>query len=81
MGLDIEGDDRYCLALGRFITNFASAEHFLHRVLRLVTEVSDPVAPAIFSGVRPRGAMDLIRRVHEAKGHPLDKMLEEIFAH
>jgi hypothetical protein len=25
--------------------------------------------------------MDLIRRVHEAKGHPLDKMLEEIFAH
>lgn len=81
MGFFIEGDDRYCLALGRFITSFADAEQFLHRTLRKVTGVSGPVAPAIFSGVRPRAAMDLIRRVHEAQGIRLEDPLEEVFAH
>lgn len=50
-------------ALGRFMIAWADTEAELYRVLVHYTEVSDPVARALFSGTRAKAMMDFIKSV------------------
>ena len=60
-------DDRYHLALGRFIDAFSTAEHNLKFALASVANVPRETAQAIFSGVRVKPAIDFIRRIFESR--------------
>lgn len=73
--------DKYYLALGKFITAFADTEGLVFAILTREARVYPPAAQALFSGVRARGAMDLIARLSEAKGRPLNDLTKSAFRH
>lgn len=43
-------------------------EDFMSTMLRVASELSDPVARSVFSGTRLRTSMDFINRIYEATG-------------
>ena len=61
---------RYWRSLGKFVDQFASVETGIHILLWERTRTPLEIAQAVFSGVRIKDAMSLIRRVSEV--HPLD---------
>lgn len=72
-------NDRYHLALGRFVEAFATAETSLHVLLWAVSATTVGVSRAIFSGTRARTAIDFIRRIAEAERMPLGDALDDAF--
>jgi hypothetical protein len=58
-----EEDQRFERALGRFMIAWADTEAELYRVLVQYTQVSDPVARALFSGTRAKAMMDFIKSI------------------
>ena len=58
-----EEDQSFERALGRFMIAWADAEAELYRVLVYYSQVSDPVARALFSGTRAKGMMDFIKSI------------------
>jgi hypothetical protein len=74
-------DASFELALGRFIIAFADAEAELHKVLVQYSQVSDPVARALFSGTRAKGMIDFIRSIAHNSAMPTDRRddLEYVF--
>lgn len=73
--------DKYYLALGRFADAFADAEDHIYEALGLTAGVDAATARALFSGVRPRGAIETIGRLYEARSKTLDPQLNEAFQH
>lgn len=74
--------ERYWLALGRFIHEFASVETSVQTLLWIVTDTSPQVAKAIFSGTRSDTACSYIRRTLQAQGQrELPPLLERAFSH
>ncbi len=61
---DDETRQRY-QALGRFVQLFAGTEALLQLTLWSAARVSNPIAKAIFAGVRPELAIQHIRRIFE----------------
>lgn len=61
------GRDNYWRALGKFIDEFASIETGMHLLLQQRTRTPLELARAVFSGVRVKDAMDLIRRVAQVR--------------
>jgi hypothetical protein len=50
-------------AFGQFILSFSQSEGMLYSVLVAMTGAPDPIARAIFSGVRARGMCDFIKAI------------------
>ncbi len=75
-------DENFERALGRFIIAFADAESELHKVLVQYSQVSDPIARALFSGTRAKGMIDFIRSIAHNSAMPADRRgdLEHVFA-
>jgi HEAT repeat protein len=69
----MNNDDKYHLALGRFVDAFATAEHNLKFALASTAEVSREAAQALFSNTRVDAAIELIKRLHEANSNDLHK--------
>jgi hypothetical protein len=63
----IEEEDRYLLALGRFISAFSQAEGAVQLAFWELAGVSSPIAQAVFSGVRVDAASSFIARIAAAK--------------
>lgn len=81
MSDDLNDNDRDALArmldepfvdywpeLGRFIHNFSGVERILFYLVVKLSDASDEVGKAAFSGLRVDGAKDTINRILEAKG-------------
>ena len=67
-------NEKYYLALGRFIQRFAGIEASLQSLLWRYAEVSPEIARSIFSGVRVDQAMSFIKRLHKSREiemHPM----------
>lgn len=62
----------YWSELGRFIHRFAMLEQQIHFMLRLYAETTEIIAQAVFSGVRGKPGLDLIKRLREVKALPDD---------
>lgn len=58
-------DEAFVSAFGRFMLAWTDAEAELYLVLRHYAKVSDPIARAIFSGVRASGMIDFVRSIAE----------------
>ena len=74
-------DDRYHLALGRFIDAFSTAEHNLKFALASVANVPRETAQAIFSGVRVKTAIDFINRIFESRSEKVPQDLKTALSH
>lgn len=74
-------DVKFECALGRFIIAFADAEAELYKVLVQYSQVTHPVARALFSGTRAKGMMDFIRSIAHNTAMPSDRRedLEHVF--
>jgi len=68
--------DKYHLALGRFIEAFAVAELWVLRALWATAGVNESVGTAALSGMRSRGAIDLIGRLFETRNTTLPAQLD-----
>ena len=79
--INTDSDDRYHLALGRFIDAFATAEHNLKFALGSVANVPRDTAQAIFSGVRVKQAIDFINRIFESRKTPIPLDLRNALGH
>jgi hypothetical protein len=55
----------YHQALGQFLDMFSNIEAIMHLVLRYYAQTPEPIALAIFSGVRVDGAMNYVNRIIE----------------
>ena len=73
-------DEKFYAALGRFVIAFSSAEHGVNSTLAIFSKTYGPVGRAIFSGTRAKGAIDFVRRIHEAQGIEMHPGLAAIFA-
>ena len=71
----------YWEALGRFVHYYSRVENTMKATLRLVSRTSPATARALFSGVRIRNAIDMIRRAREEQGRKIPKYVEEAFDH
>lgn len=60
---DLRHDPVYFEALGRFCHEYATLEAVIFNTLRFYAKIPNPMARAVFSGVRVRTAMDFIRRI------------------
>lgn len=58
---------RFHTAIGRFVCEYAAIETTMHQILRVVADVPHLSTRVMFSGMRLRGAVDLIRRFYEAR--------------
>lgn len=74
-------EEEFERALGRFIIAFADAEAELYKVLVQYSQVTDPVARAIFSGTRAKGMIDFIRSIAHNSAMSADRRddLEQVF--
>lgn len=77
----MNNDDKYHLALGRFIDAFATAEHNLKFAMAHVSGVPRETAQAIFSGTRVKLAMDFIRRIFESRNKLVPQDIEKALSH
>lgn len=66
-------------ALGQFIYQYAEIEHTIGQILRVSMNLSAKTAFSIFGGTRVRGAIDHIKRYHEAHDRPLPSRLKRAF--
>jgi hypothetical protein len=79
-----ENDPEYWQALGQFIEYFASIEGLMFNFLAFYAKVEDPIAKAVFSGVRADAAMDYIRRIvavndpGDERRHELDNVFKQL---
>lgn len=75
-------ENEFELALGRFIIAFADAEAELYKVLIQYSQVTNPVARAIFSGTRAKAMIDFIRSIAHNSAIPADRRddLEHVFS-
>lgn len=71
--------ERYWMALGRFLDDFAHVESMLQTLLWVKADTSEETARAVFSGVRIDGAKDFIRRIAESRGDQIDPVLTRAF--
>jgi hypothetical protein len=71
--------DTYHLALGAFIEAFAVAELWVLRALWATAGVEENIGQAALSGMRSRGAIDLIKRLFETRDKNLPADLELSF--
>jgi hypothetical protein len=74
----LEHEEKYYLALGRFIHNFAEAESTLKAYFSELLEIDTDTANAVFSGMRAKLAMDNIRRLHERYGAKYDPLYDDV---
>jgi|SRR5882757_1007061 len=86
LGPSYEGDPKdaeFERALGQFVIAFADAELELRRVLIHYSGVTNPVARALFSGVRAKGIVDFLNSIIENTAMPFDRRsdLEHVFEH
>lgn len=74
-------DESFERALGRFIIAFSDAEAELYKVLIRYSEVTDPIARALFSGTKTRGMIDFIRSIAHNSAMHADRRddLEHVF--
>ena len=74
-------DEHFERALGRFVIAFADTETELYRVLVKYSQITDPVARALFSGTRARAMIDFIRSITHNTGMSTDRRddLEFVF--
>ncbi len=79
----IKRSDTYYTALGKFVSEFSRVETTLHGSLTIFAGVKNPVARAIFGGLKVEGHLQLIKRIADSKDWtPLKKeKLEEIINH
>ena len=68
--------DEYLLAFGRFIIEFSEIEQAMQVALWNLTKLEDPVAKAIFSGVRADDACNKITRIADAENWSNSKKAE-----
>ena len=66
MSLPVDHVHMYWAALGRFVASFAALENQIQLTLRHYTGVTDPIAQAVFSGVKAETGIGFIKRLHEA---------------
>ncbi|HEY5064350.1 MAG TPA: hypothetical protein VFC46_13400 [Humisphaera sp.] len=59
--------DDYYLALGKFVTEFSEVEKAMQIALWTVSKTEEPVAQAVFSGVRANEACNKITRIGDAE--------------
>ena len=76
----IERSPAYYAALGQFVSSFSRVETTLQYALWAAARVHRPLGPAIFSGYKIEGCLQLMKRIADAKDwEPSQKeMLEEI---
>jgi hypothetical protein len=79
--LGIKEMNAYHMALGRFVSQFASVESAMQLALRTCLGIQQSLAAAIFSGTRTEAAASYIRRIGETENWPEAKIkeLEYIF--
>jgi hypothetical protein len=65
--------DEYLRAVGAFVTYFAIAENYVHKVLWKFAGVTPIIATCIFSGTRIDGAISYLKRIAEATDWPENK--------
>lgn len=68
----------YWLALGKFIHCFSMLEVALQYALWNKSGVDAPTAQALFSGVRAREALNMLKRLHEAEDNALAPELQRV---
>jgi hypothetical protein len=59
--------DKYYIALGEFVHAYSDVELELQRSLWHAAKVKEPIAQAVFSGVRTEAAISNINRISEAR--------------
>src|ERR1700722_13093198 len=76
----VERSPAYYAALGRFVSDFSRVETTLQYALWAAAGVGRPLGPAIFSGHKIDGCLQLMKRIADAKGWELSQkeMLDEI---
>lgn len=72
--------DRYRLALGTFIHDFAMLEAFLFDLLCAAAGVSSEIGGALFSGARAENLMSLTKRCYEASETEFPPFLQRAFS-
>lgn len=70
----------YWLALGKFVHRYAEIEAAMHQVLRIVSDVPDRTAQALFSGTRVSQATDIVKRLYTARRAHLPLYLQKAFS-
>ena len=70
----------YWSSLGRFVHRYAILEQEIHRTLCLYARTDNATSQAVFSGVKSKGAVDLIKRLREVRGLPRDADYDRAFA-
>lgn len=72
--------DEFCIAIGRFVMEFARAEQLAKDLLVSYAKLSAPAGRAVLDGLRLKPVVSKIRRIHEAEGLTLHPRLGEAFA-
>jgi hypothetical protein len=73
--------ERYLIALGLFVENFARCEGMLIMLLSRLTGVTDMTSRAVFSGVRSDTARSHIRRILQARQEDEPEALKRALDH
>ncbi len=77
----MNNDDKYHLALGRFVDAFSTAEHNLKFALAAVANIPRDTAKAIFSGVRVSVSISFIRRIYESRTQDIPQDINDALSH
>jgi hypothetical protein len=72
--------DKYHLALGKFVNEYAHVEADLFLLLILTAGVPIPTGQALFSGTRVSAAISFIKRLYEARNEQPSKRMHDVFA-
>jgi hypothetical protein len=68
--------DEYYLALGKFVSEFSELEQAMQISLWIISGVKQPLAQAVFSGVRADDAANKITRIVAAENWPEERAAE-----
>ena len=68
------------LSLGKFVHRYAEIESAMHHVLRIVANVPDRTARAMFSGTRVSQATDTVKRIYAARKESIPSYLVKAFS-
>ncbi len=75
----IRQQEAYPLALGKFVQKFSEVEGFIQLMVRTLAGINNEVGIAVFSGVRPDAARDIIGRILTARKMPESSYLKRGF--
>jgi hypothetical protein len=72
--------DKYYLALGKFVNEFAHAEADMFVLLIMTANVPIATGQALFSGTRVRDSISFIKRIYETRGSEPTARMADVFS-